>query len=73
MNEEELSANPAYAEWKVHDLNQSEKQEWTWLRPDSLDIVICTVSINYLIYPVEVLKECYRLLKTGTFLFLAKH
>ena len=66
MNEEELKANEAYTKWKVYDLNKDEDQEWTWLKEDSLDLVICTVSIDYLIYPLAVLKESYRLLKPGT-------
>jgi 2-polyprenyl-3-methyl-5-hydroxy-6-metoxy-1,4-benzoquinol methylase len=66
MNEEELAKNEAYTEWKVYDLNDSEKQQWIWLNSESLDIVICTVSIDYLIYPLTVLKECFRLLKHGT-------
>jgi hypothetical protein len=71
MNGEELCQNPAYIEWKVYDLNTSEKQEWNWLKPQSLDIVICTVSIDYLIYPLTVLKECHRLLKFGFISVLA--
>jgi|SRR5277367_246931 ubiquinone/menaquinone biosynthesis C-methylase UbiE len=66
MNEEELKANKAYTEWKVYDLNQGENQEWKWLKEQSLDIVICTVSIDYLIHPLTVLKESHRLLKPGT-------
>jgi ubiquinone/menaquinone biosynthesis C-methylase UbiE len=65
MNEDELKANPAYTEWKVYDLNALEKQEWTWLKSDSMDAVICTVSIDYLIYPKVVLRECFRVLKSG--------
>ena len=71
LNEEELMANPAYnAGWKVFDLNANRKQDWTWFDTDggnidAFDVVICTVSIDYLIYPLEVLKECYRILKQG--------
>lgn len=66
MNEEELHKNPAYTEYKVYDLNASETQEWNWITPESIDIVICTVSIDYLIHPLTVLKECHRLLKPGS-------
>ena len=69
MNEGELKANKTYTEWKVYDLNASENQGWTWLKEESLDLVICTVSIDYLIHPLAVLKQCYRLLKPGTKLF----
>ena len=70
LNKEELSKNPVYTEWKVHDLND-ENQEWTWLDSHSIDTVICTVSIDYLIYPLSVLKECYRVLKKGINLLFA--
>jgi ubiquinone/menaquinone biosynthesis C-methylase UbiE len=66
LNEEELKANPAYTEWKVHDLNASKIQDWTWLETETMNAVICTVSIDYLIYPISVLKECYRVLRPGT-------
>jgi len=65
MNEEELAKNEVYTEWKVADLNNSEKQQWSWLSSESMDTVVCTVSIDYLIYPIPVLKECFRLLKFG--------
>lgn len=66
LNEEELKANPAYTIWKVHDLNASEDQNWTWLETETINTVICTVSIDYLIHPISVLKECFRVLKPGT-------
>lgn len=66
MNEGELRANEAYTEWKVYDLNADENQRWTWVEEDFLDLVICTVSIDYLIHPLAVLKQCHRVLKPGT-------
>ena len=65
MNEGELKANTVYTEWKVFDLNANEKQEWSWLKEGIFDLVICTVSIDYLIHPLAVLKQCHRLLKRG--------
>jgi ubiquinone/menaquinone biosynthesis C-methylase UbiE len=63
LNEEELERNEGYDEWKVYDLNETEKQDWRWLPDESVDLVICTVSIDYLVYPVSVLQECRRVLK----------
>ena len=37
------------------------------LNLESMDIVIYTVSIDYLIKPLAVLKECFRLVKHGVF------
>lgn len=65
LNAEELAKNEAYTHWKVYDLNKSEKQEWDWIENGTLDLVICTVSIDYLIYPVSVLEECRQKLKDG--------
>jgi predicted SAM-dependent methyltransferase len=65
MNEEELAKNPIYTQWKVYDLNCHETQNWEWIHTASVDLIICTVSIDYLIYPLTVLKECHRLLKPG--------
>ena len=84
LNEDELAANRPYnLGWKVFDLNAREEQNWTWFPVEGVngevfDTVICTVSIDYLIYPLEVLKECYKILKQGqislhnpSFLFFA--
>jgi ubiquinone/menaquinone biosynthesis C-methylase UbiE len=68
LNEEELKRNAAYTGWKVYDLNANETEQWTWLDSESMDVVICSVSIEYLIYPVASLKECRRILKQGMFL-----
>jgi ubiquinone/menaquinone biosynthesis C-methylase UbiE len=68
MNGEELAANKAYSKWKVYDLNASVDQKWDIVEAGTLDLVICTVSIDYLIHPLEVLKECHRLMKSGTFI-----
>jgi SAM-dependent methyltransferase len=65
LNKEELERNPAYSAFKVFDLNASKDQKWEWLKNESFDLVICTVSIDYLIYPLEVLRECLRILKPG--------
>lgn len=65
MNADELAANKAYTLWKVYDLNASKEQTWDIVEAETLDLVLCSVSIDYLIHPLEVLKECQRLMKPG--------
>lgn len=62
MNMEELNANPRASERVVHDLNQRPVLPFADGR---FDAVICTVSVEYLIRPVEVFDEVARVLKAG--------
>ena len=62
MNETELAANPAATERIVHDLNADPRIPL----PDAdVDAVVCCVSIDYLVRPVEVLAEVARVLRPG--------
>jgi SAM-dependent methyltransferase len=62
MNAEELAQNPDLDKRIVHDLNAQPEL----LFPDnSFDLAICSVSIEYLIQPVAVLRELGRVLKPG--------
>ncbi|MFO8151767.1 methyltransferase domain-containing protein [Thioalkalivibrio sp.] len=62
MNAEELAANPMLRERVVHDLNLEPRLPW----PDArFDAVICTVSVEYLVRPVEVFREVRRVLRPG--------
>ncbi len=62
MNAEELAQNPRLDERIVHDLNAQPELPF----PDnSFDAAICSVSIEYLIQPVAVLRELGRVLKPG--------
>jgi SAM-dependent methyltransferase len=62
MNEAELAANPAASERVVQDLNADQGLPF----PDqSFDAVVCCVSIDYLVRPVEVLAEAARVLRPG--------
>ena len=59
MNAQELTANPQLTDWSVHDLNS---------QPDlgvqeSYDAVVCAVSIQYLIKPVDVMCSVARALR----------
>ena len=62
MNADELAANQRLSERLVHDLNQ---QPVLPCADDSFDAVICTVSVEYLVNPLEVFSEVRRVLKPG--------
>jgi len=62
LNVEEMSANPALAEQRVHDLNTDPTLPF----PDeSFDVVLNVVSVEYLTRPVHVFREVGRVLKPG--------
>jgi SAM-dependent methyltransferase len=62
MNAAELAENPAATERIVHDLNADPRLPL----PDAdVDAVVCCVSIDYLVRPVEVLTEVRRVLRPG--------
>jgi len=62
MNAAELSSNRAANEEIVQDLNESPTLPF---EKNSLDAVVCTASIEYLVRPVEVLAETLRVLRPG--------
>ncbi|MDQ2757635.1 MAG: methyltransferase domain-containing protein [Actinomycetota bacterium] len=62
MNAVELEANPVADQVVVQDLNVDPRLPFD---DASLDAVVCCVSIDYLIHPVEVLREAARVLRTG--------
>ena len=62
MNAEELAANPALAERVVQDLNADPRLPFA---DASFDAVVCTVSVEYLVRPLEVFEEVRRVLKPG--------
>ena len=60
LNEHELAANPMATQRVVQDLNTDPALPF----PDaSVDAVLCCVSIDYLVRPVEVLAEAARVLR----------
>jgi len=62
MNAAELAANPAATERIVHDLNTDPRVPL----PDAdVDAVVCCVSIDYLVHPIEVLTDAARVLRPG--------
>ena len=62
MNAEELAANPAATQRIVHDLNAEPRVP---LPDGDVDAVVCCVSIDYLVRPIEVLAEAGRVLRPG--------
>jgi SAM-dependent methyltransferase len=62
MNEEELDANPAARTRLVNDLNRQPELP---LEDASLDAVVCTASVEYLVQPAAVLAEVMRVLRPG--------
>ena len=62
MNAEELAANKQLSEWTVRDLN---RQPVLPFADGSFDAVTCTVSVDYLTKPLEVMREVARVLRPG--------
>jgi SAM-dependent methyltransferase len=62
MNDAELDANPMADERIVHDLNADPRVP---LSDESVDDVVCCVSVDYLTRPVEVFRDVGRVLRPG--------
>jgi SAM-dependent methyltransferase len=62
MNERELRANPMADAVVVHDLNRDPALPFG---DGTFDAVTCTVSIDYLVRPIDVLREVARVLVAG--------
>jgi SAM-dependent methyltransferase len=62
MNAAELEANPMATERVVADLNADPRLPFA---DASFDAVLCCVSVDYLVRPVEVLREAARVLRPG--------
>jgi SAM-dependent methyltransferase len=63
MNNDELVANPALTSSYVIDLNESPTM--LGIPDNTFDLVLLQLSIDYLIHPIDVLKEAGRVLKTN--------
>ena len=62
LNENELSKNHRLDDFVIHDVNKKPMLPF----PDGLfDIVLNTVSVDYMTHPVEVFREVGRILKPG--------
>lgn len=62
MNQEELEANSRLTDYVIHDLNADPRLPFN---ENAFDAVICSVSVEYLIYPFEIFEEIARVLKPG--------
>lgn len=62
LNQTELDRNPRLGERRVHDLNRQPMLPWP---AERFDLAVCTVSVEYLVSPVEVFREVARVLKPG--------
>lgn len=62
MNAAELAANPVARSRVVQDLNETPTLPY---EDASLDAVVCTASVEYLIRPSDVLAEVLRVLRPG--------
>lgn len=62
MNSLELQQNKQLTEFAVADLNLEPNFPYG---NNEFDVVNCVVSVDYLIHPVEVFKEIYRVLRPG--------
>ncbi len=67
MNAAELDANPVATRRVVQDLNVDPRLP---LDDGTVDAVLCCVSVDYLVRPVEVLAEAARVLRPGGALVL---
>ena len=63
MNERELARNDHLTKFFVKDLNTNP--EFKEVESESMDVVICNVSVDYLTQPVQVFREMHRVLKVG--------
>ena len=62
MNPLELMANDQLTDYEARNLNVNANLPY---EDNTFDVVTCVVSIDYLIHPIEVLKEVRRVLKPG--------
>lgn len=63
MNADELNANERLTERVAQDLNETPVLPWD---DNSFDAAICSLSIEYLLNPVAVLREVRRVLRPGS-------
>jgi len=62
LNRSEMENNPALTEIVVHNLNRSAQMAF---EDASFDAAVMTVSVQYLIHPIEVFAEVGRVLRPG--------
>jgi SAM-dependent methyltransferase len=62
MNQEEMEDNPQVDEAVIHDLNEDPRLPFL---DRSFDAVLCCVSVQYLVRPLEVFADVSRVLRPG--------
>lgn len=62
LNAEELAANPRLARRLIHDLNREPRLPFG---PGEFDLALCSLSVEYLLRPIELFAEAARVLKPG--------
>ena len=62
MNAEELAKNRKASDWRVEDLNKTDRLPY---EENSFDAIVCTASVEYLVNPLGILAEALRTLKPG--------
>ena len=62
MNVNEMGANPRISRYVIHNLN---KQTILPFESDQFDVMLCSLSIEYLIQPLEVMREIVRVIRPG--------
>lgn len=62
MNATELESNTQMSSWVQQDLNEDQQLPFD---DDCFDSVVCCVSVDYLVRPLEVFDEVHRCLKSG--------
>jgi SAM-dependent methyltransferase len=68
LNVNELERNQRLTDYVLHDVNKDPRLPFN---DSTFDVVLCTVSIDYLIRPLEVIAEVKRVLKpAGLFLVI---
>jgi len=71
MNEEEMKGNNILSEFAVVDLNSKGsggvggKGDLLPYEKESFDVVLCQLSIDYLVRPLEVMEDVWRVLRPG--------
>lgn len=62
LNAEEMEDNPGLSDYMVHDINQNPTLPF---EDRSFDLVICTVSVEYMTRPLKVFADTARILRPG--------
>lgn len=62
LNPFELMANPSKTEWTIQNLNTNPKLPY---EDCTFDTITNSLSVDYMTRPIELFKECYRVLKPG--------